>query len=371
MYVLVEDSSQNSIFNKAVVSKMRSTSALMGQFCSLLTCLSATVNTLAVIPTPQNRSNIFATTPLVNTTSLADDVDPRFGFKAIYAETEIQHTACFMNMVELMSQYAKRDWLGQVRRRHGIVLPEYPQVEIAVLPAAPATSIQVRLVIWGIWVGIRDIARVNKFREVEFEVLWEDEVVAYIYLTKPMDLQINGSNRTLGTDESLVLLSSPEEAASDILESSYSTENASDGLDAELFTWKPLFPPSAKPLTVVDVFITVMAGIKSVAPHPASEKVPGPYSSAAIDVFANMQFYLYKRRAPRTRPPFFQYIHVIKALRLIPAYMLEKKRFCELFFQMEVEGLTVGEGYLQQGHYVPPRFGLGDVLESKENVSLS
>ena len=307
----------------------------------------------------------------MNTTSLDTDIDSRFGLKALYDETKLPHTACFMNVVELLAQYAELDWLSKVKRRHGIVLPEYPQVEIAVLPAAPATSIEVRLVVWGIWVGIRDIVGRNMFQEAEFELFWENKVVAYISFTQPMDPQVTGSNRTLGTNESLTLLSNPNQAASEILDTSNSTEDSSDALNDGRFTWKPLFPPHPKTLTVVEVFLTVLAGLKNAAPHPASEKVPGPYSSAAVDVYANVQFYLYKRRIPRTKPPFFQYIHIIKALRLVPAYLLEKKRFCELFFDIEVSGLAIGEGFLEKGRYVPPGFDLGDVLESKENVSLS
>ena len=346
----------------------------MGQICSLLAYLLTTVNTLAVISTPQSLSNTFATIPLVNITSLDTSIDPRFGFKALYDDNNIPHTACFMNVVELLAQYAELDWLSKVRQRHGIVLPEYPQVEIAVLPAAPATSVEVRLIVWGIWVGIRDIVERNLFQEAEFEVFWEGKVVAYISITRPMgpmDAQVTGSNRTLGTNESLTLLSSPNEAANDILDTSISTENSSDALNEGRFTWKPFFPPQAKTLTVVEVFLTVMAGLKNAAPHPASEKVAGPHASAAVDVYANVQFYLYKRRSPRKKPPFFQYTHIIKALRLVPAYMFDKGRLCELFFDMEVSGVAVGEGYLEKGHYVPPGFDLGDVLESKENVSLS
>lgn len=371
MCVLIEDSSLNTLFNKAAILEMRSLSAFVGQFCSLLACLSITVNTLAIISTPQSLSNTFATTPLVNITSLDTTIDPRFGIKASYDDNNIPHTACFMNVVELLARYAELDWLSKVGQRHGIVLPEYPQVEIAVLPAAPATSVEVRLIFWGIWVGIRDIVGRNMFQEAEFEVSWEGKVVAYISITKPMDLQVTGSNRTLGANESLTLLSSPNEAASTILDTSNSTENSSDALDEGRFTWKPFFPPQANTLTIVEVFLTVMAGLKNAAPHPASEKVPRPYASAAVDVYANVQFYFYKRRFPRTKPPFFQYIHIIKALRLVPAYMFENKRFCELFFDIEVSGLSVGEGYLEKGHYVPPGFDLGDVLESKENVSLS
>lgn len=350
---------------------MRCSNAAVGQICSLLACLFTAVNTLALTSPPRTLSNAFASSRLVNTTTLDTTIDPRFGFMAKYGETNLPLTPCFMNVVELLAQYAELDWLSKVRQRHGVVLPAYPQVEIAVLPAAPANSVEVRLVVWGIWVGIRDIVTRNSFHEAEFDVLWDREVVAYIYFTKPMDLQVTSSNGSLGTDEPLTLLPSPNETTGGILVNANSTESSSDALNEGRFNWRPLFPPEAKTLTVVEVFLTVMAGLKNAAPHPASEKVPGPYASAAIDVYANMQFYLHKRRIPRTKPPFFQYIHVIKSLRMVPGYMLEKKRFSEMFFSMEVSGIPVGEGYLKKGPYAPPRFVLGDMLGPKDNVSIS
>ena len=276
-----------------------------------------------------------------------------------------------MNVVELFSQYAELDWLSKAKLRHGVVLPAYPQVEIAMLPAAPATSVEVRFVIWGLWVGIRHIIGENSFHEAEFELFWDHVVVAYIYLTLPMDLQTANSNQTLGPDGTLTLWSPPNETTVGVPNTSNSTQNSSDALNEGHFGFHPLFPPHAETLTVVEVFLTVIAGLKNAAPHRASDKVPGPFASAASDVDASVRFYFHNRRTPRTRPPFFQYIHVIKALKLIPSYMLEKRRFSELAFSIEVSGTWLVDGYLEKGHYRPPQFVSGDMLEPKENVSLS
>ena len=276
-----------------------------------------------------------------------------------------------MNVVELLSRYAEYDWLSRVGRRSGIVLPAYPQVEIAVIPAPPARSIEVRTVIWGIWVAIRDMISNNNFHEAEMDILWELEVVAYIYITLPMDLKIAGQNGSLGTDEALTLLPGSNITTGGNLDISNTTGYSPDALNQGTFSWQPVFGPSAKILTVFEVFLTVMAGLKNAAPHAASDKVPGAYASSAMNVYANVQFYIHKRRSPRPKPPYFQYIHVIKALRLVPGYMLEKKQFSELAFMIEVDGILVGEGYLEKGHYVPPRFDIDDMVGPKDNVSLS
>ena len=302
-------------------------------------------------------------------------MDQRFGIKAVYTDSDIPKTPCLMNVVELLAQYAELDWLSTVKQRHGVVLPEYPQVEIAVLPAAPATSIEVRVVVWGIWAAIRDIMEKNKFFEVEFEILWDGEVVAYIYFTKPMDRPTPASsNGTLGTaGEPVTLLAlSNTTGDDDILDTPTSTANPPNLTTRGVFEWTPFFTPTAKTLTPVEVFLTVLAGLKNAAPPAASDKVPGPYASAAVGVFANVQFYIHKRRSPRPRPPFFQYIHVITALRRVPAYMLQQARFAELVFVIKVDEVVVGEGYLEKGHYVPPLWALeDDGLGARLNVSLS
>ena len=350
---------------------MAHSSPSIGQICFLLTYTFTVVNTLAITQPPLSLSNAFANSPTVNVTALDLTIDPRFGFTAEYGETTLPATPCLMSIVDLVAQYAELDWQSKVGQRHGVVLPEYPQVEIAVLPAASASSVEVRLIIWGFWIGIRDMVRINKFPEAEFEILWEREVVAYIYITKPMDLQTTSNNGTLGADKPLTLLPGSNTTIGGILDTANTTEYSPDALSDGDFSWEPIFSPLAKTLTVFEVFLTVMAGLKNAAAPAASDKVPRAYASAATGVDANVQFYIHKRSTPRPRPPYFQYIHVIKALRLVPQYMLQRKMFAEMIFVIKVDGIPVGEGFLEKGHYIPPRFGLGDIFGPKDNVTLS
>ena len=357
--------------NECSVLKMRYPIAIVGQTLSSLTYLLTIVNALTLISPPQTSSHTLLPPSLVNTTVLDLTIDPRFGFKAEYGETNLPVTPCLMNVVELLARYAMLDWMSKVGSRAGIVLPEFPEVEIAVIPAAPAASVEVHLIIWGIWAGIRDIIQTKNFHEAEFEVYWESKVVAYIYFAKPLDLSVTSSNETQGTGETLTLLPSLNDTTGGTLDNFNSTDESSHALNKEPFSWDPFFIPDGKTLTIFEVFLTVMAGLKSTALHAASEKVPGPYAAAAVDVDANVQFFLHQRRSPRPKPPYFRYIHIIEALRLVPGYMLDKRKFRELLFTIEIDGIKVGEGYLEKGRYVPPRFIPGDMLWPKDNVSLS
>ena len=347
---------------------MRCSSARVGQVGSVILSWLAAVNAVPVASTPHTLSD---TPAIVNATNL-DAIDNRFSFRVEYTDSKIPVTPCLMNVVELMAEYAQRDWLSRVKVRHGSVLPGYPQVEIAVIPAAPATSVEVRMVVLGLWATLSDMVSRNNFYEAEFDLLWERSVVAHLYYTKPMEAQDANSNGTSGTDVPLTLLPNPSSGAvGDTLDTLNQTQNSPALWNDETFHWIPIFPPLAQTLTVMDVFLTVIAGLKTAAPPAATDKVPGPFASAAQNVFANMQFYLHKRRAPRTQPPYFQYIHIIKALRMVPAYMLERRKFAEFFFTIDIDSITVGEGYLEKGHYVPPLFIPGDTLGPKINVSIS
>lgn len=329
------------------------------------------MNSIAVNAPKQPLSEIFTTSLLLSSKAPDPRIDPRFGYKAIYGEISLPITPCFMNAVELMAQYAELDYMSKARKRHGVVLPAYPQVEMAVLPVAPATSVEIRLIIWGIWEGIRDMLNSkNGFKEAEFQIKWSGKVVAFIYFTKPLDLQRSSGNGTQDqVEKDLDLSLGLNETTINVPDTLNNI--TSDALTDAQFTWMPLFIQGGKTLTPVEVFVTVLAGLKSAAQPAATDKVPGPFASSADGFDANMQFYLHKRRVPRTSPPFFQYIHIIKSLRLIPGYMLEKKKFADLGFGVVVSGKVIAEGILEKGPYIPYSLVSGDLLGPDYNVSIS
>ncbi len=293
-------------------------------------------------------------------------IDPRFSFNSIYGDASLPKTPLFMNLVELMSQYAELGWTSRVGERHGVVLQSFPQVEMAILPAAPATSVENRLIIWGLWGGISNIIRRNKFNEVEIEIRWDDELVAYINLTRPLDLQDNGGNGTQGKVEKDL---DPSLSLNETF-----NNGTSDGLDTLTysdFDWLPRYAQGGKLLTPVEAFVTILAGLKNIAPAEATDKVLAPFTSSADGTDAHLAFYFHGRRSPRTKRPFFQYIHVIKSLRLIPGYFLDNRKFADLEFGIGIHGIAVAEGYMEKGPSIQGTLVSEDVLGFNSTISTS
>ena len=281
---------------------------------------------------------------------LGDWNDPRFVMHAEYGATDLPVTPIFMNAVELMAQFAGLDFTARIRRRRGVVLPAYPQVEIAVIPAPPATTVEVRLIIWGIYGIVLDMVQKNKFREYEAEVFWIDQFMAYIYFTKPMDTLLNINNVSQISDQ-LDIPNITSVTATTSMDSI--PNNTNIAADTDHFDWNPSFKPAGKNLFPKDIFLLTMGVIRTIAPNAATEMVDGAFfvSSEIVDV--NMQVYLHRRRAPRTQPPFLQYGHVVEAARRIPGWMLEQKRWAEFFCAIDISHRPVGNLVVGKGPYTP------------------
>lgn len=272
--------------------------------------------------------------------------------RVAYGVNSIPATAVFMNTIELSAQYAELDWMGRTRNRHGIVLSEYPQVEIALLAAGRGKGINVRLAIWGLYGALLDMVFSNRFIENEIELIWDDQVVASLFFTQPLDADTprvnNDSNRLIPplprnlTDEGPNTTPEPVQAGG-----------------TGSFDWKPIFTPSGKTIPAKDVFLIVMGSIKALAPHAMTDKVMGAFHVNSKFTDANMQAYLQNRRVPRTSPPFFQFAHVLEAVRRVPAWMLAQRKFAEFACRIEVSTIPVGSLLIEKGPFVGPSSAAG------------
>ncbi|KAL8940718.1 MAG: hypothetical protein Q9216_002668 [Gyalolechia sp. 2 TL-2023] len=281
--------------------------------------------------------------------------------RVVYGEDPLPATAVFMNAIELCAQYVELDFLGRTGERHGIVLPEYPQVQIALLAPATATrrkTIKVRLAIWALYGALLDMTLNNKFRENEWEIIWDKEVVASLFFTLPLDADslktANGTARLIPPlpQKDLIEISEPVPAR----------VNSGTGH----FDWKPVFVPNGKILPAKSVFLLTMGTLKAIAPNALTDKVLGPFHVGSDAIDANLQAYLQNRRTPRTSPPYFQFGHVLAAARRIPAWMLARRKFAEFFCSVEVSTRPVGAMLIEKGHFRPP-----SIEEFGGNISTS
>ncbi|KAL8988924.1 MAG: hypothetical protein Q9169_008476 [Polycauliona sp. 2 TL-2023] len=289
--------------------------------------------------------------------TLVEEDDPRFSMRSEVSSTKLPPTAVLMCAIELAARYAEKDYLGPTTRRQGIVLPQYPQVEIAVIPVPPARTIQVRLVMYAIYGIVLDMMFGDGFYETEVEILWDDEVKAHMYFTLPLDkssLRQDGNpSRNLFTwamsmnNASII----PEE------ETSVSTTTTTDPPPlGTIFDWRPVYKPNGENMPLFGIFLLCLGAIKTVARFPITARIPEPVHIGSELVSANLQIWPEVRA--RATPPYFRYGHVLEAARRIPGWQLERRRFAEFFCGIEANGVPLGVIVLEKGRFDP---GLGEI----------
>ncbi|KAL9600010.1 MAG: hypothetical protein Q9219_003479 [cf. Caloplaca sp. 3 TL-2023] len=317
-------------------------------YCMLAACSAAATTTQIPPPPPPHPPRVNGT--LISSPKLRlahDTTDPRFSIQISKSETKLPPTPVLMNAVELSAQYAEMDFVGRAPQRQGIVLPSFPQIEIAVLPEPPARSVEVRLVLWAIYEIILDMVSSSRFCECEVVVRWEGLVKAHVYFTLPLDDNEKGYRLPPAGSKG----GFPNQ-----VDNNNNNNNISEPINT-LFSWRPTYKPSAHNLPPASIFLLSLSTLKTIAPHPLNEQVPAPFhiSPYPSSVDANLQVYFEhfpSRRRPA--PPFLRYSHVLEAVRRLPGWMLARRRFAEFFASVEGGGggRPIGVVVVEKGEFV-------------------
>lgn len=259
--------------------------------------------------------------------------------QVIYGVTDIPITSVIMNTVELMAHYAEMDFLGGAR--HG-----YPQVEIALIPAPPATTVEVRLVIWALYGAVIDMTFNNGFKESEIPFSWDADIVGYLYFTIPEDSHPDSNNETKSA-QAAGLVNITDVANSSTYTSTFKA------LGIGQFDWTPVYKPDGETIPLQDVFILTMGLLKAVAAYAAADRIRWPFHIGSDMVNTHAEIHLQGSGTPRSRPPYFQYGHIIEVTRRVPEWMLEQRKFAELWASIKSNSQLIGLLSYLKGPYQP------------------
>ncbi|KAI4088314.1 MAG: hypothetical protein LQ339_008729 [Xanthoria mediterranea] len=271
---------------------------------------------------------------------LTEEDDPRFSMNVDMSATSLPPTAVLMNAVELAAQYAGMEYLARVPQRHGIVLAQFPQVEIAIVPARPARTVEVRLIMYTIYGAILEMKFGRGFHECEIEVLWENQIKAYVYFTPPTNDKSSPTGRFKENVSRLSRnLSAPESKPTNLTSSSVNT----------VFDWTPVYEPRGQNIPPFEVFLLALGAIKVVAVLSTTTRVGEPLHIGSELLNANFQVWPEMRRSVGQ----MRYGHVLEAARRIPGWQLARHRFAEFFAGIEANRRPLGVVLIQKGQYVP------------------
>lgn len=250
-----------------------------------------------------------------------------------------------MTIVNVLSILADVDYHGQIRELH-YTMVRYPDIAIDIQPVGDRGEVENRLVVWGLYYGVKTIVEDQMSIDCEVALYWDEQLVALLSfkgtgIALPMILNdtLSGVNSSVGSDS----------AGSNI--SSINT-----GLGVHFHA-----PADAPSLSYLEVFVTIMATLKDLAQFGSTQYM-GPFVAGAGEGYdANINFAICD--PPRTRPPYFQVRSAIEAVRQMPNWILERGRWCEVGFYVMISEAFVGSGALERGGVA----GVDGVVVVREN----
>ncbi|KAL8785109.1 MAG: hypothetical protein Q9195_008781 [Heterodermia aff. obscurata] len=179
------------------------------------------------------------------------------------------------------------------------------------------------------------------FVAVKFVLLWEGKNVGELYFARSSDVQEPvAGNRSLE-------LKDPTHA------SNLSMPAPSNGFEQTPILKFPNLPDASNAVVKIycrldgydlepnDVFRLVISALSSIAPVPATQRIPRFRTEAD---YGSLRINLERPHPIRRYPPFLEATHAIKALGALPQYMLDKGLFSEIDVRIEVSDVIVAEG---------------------------
>lgn len=219
-------------------------------------------------------------------------------------------------------------------------LPNYPEVSIDFVPVPPAKSVETKILVWGLYGAINDIVGRRQFRGVEFDLLWNGKVVAWLRF------ESTAKDKLEATNQRKQLTFRPTISLTYINNDTKPPDLRNDNIDLiddpTSFFFSAQYTPYSKPLSIFQAFMSVFSALVQIAPFPSTSIVK-PLAYEAQD-FNSRIVVLKTERKVR---PFFEYRWLIEGLKRILEFMLEAAKFEELGWKIEIDGKEVGSGYCE------------------------
>lgn len=271
--------------------------------------------------------------------------DVRLRLRGHYGSDPLNIITVLMNTVNGLANLAHQPFQKRIPGFHVDILPWYADLDISIQPAGAGRDVEVQVAVTALYFVVYGMIKDKVFHDADFDIVWDGDVVGHIRITKAV-----GSSRIVGGGFSKSQISSeqPVLLGNDTIAADLT---ASSGLLGDGIHLHFHYLPDGARMSFQEVFVTLMAALKSLSHFPSAHVVE-PFRTGARGFDARLQFY--GDDTPRTEPPFLTYALLIDTVRQIPFYMVDSKKFAELQVVVVVDEELVGQALLERG---PPELG--------------
>ena len=306
---------------------------------SLNLCLCFELSSSTVLPVfaSSNSFQIFSSNV---SSTLNYEPDPRFTIRPISYGPPIDKTSCFISAIQYLVQQTQLNFNGNVRWSSWTSPdPRFSSVEISITPGTGAVTVDRHFLIWGLAKAAYFMlpSEGMNFVAVKFVLLWEGNNVGVLYFARSSDAQeAIAGNRSLELEKSTQFSNLSTLAPSNDFEQT--PINLPDVINDGVKVYCRLRGYDLEPN---DVYRLIISSLSSIAPVPATQRIPKFRTEAD---YGNLRINFERPHPIRRYPPFFEATHAIRALGVLPQFMLDKGLFSEVDVRIEVPDVLVAEG---------------------------
>lgn len=304
---------------------------LIGVICSARLVSAATIPLAQTIdPSPID--------PLLTSiTTVGAHIDSRFSITTTFLDIAIDENDCLMNVIIAMASLSAKIFTRPIEP------PTYrddrhPSVIILARSPPGGGLIEVRFLLWGLYLGIRSMLQGKDWRSAEFTLSWEGARVGYLSFG-----QFGAQHLLQGSNNSTGFLTQKKSTDS----SNTSAISGHINTITQIASPNPAFYIEVDPtsfgasLPKINIFMAVLECLLYLAPRESSEVllafsvIPSPY-----DVALRLQPIF------RTEEPFFDYGIAALGLPTIPSKLISERhqQWTEVAFNYKVNDVLVGKG---------------------------
>ena len=278
---------------------------------------------------------------------LGADWDPRFEVHSVYAEVPIDEDQCLVEAVQILGEWVQMA-AGDLVVDAGYKDARLPKIWISVLGPGSGRPIQVRFLTGGLYLGIQGMIESRSFRKALFVIRWDGQLLGSIHITDPrIRLSSSGDNSTIDLRQR----SSPNTlalVASQAFNHSSSNLSVPDTLSDENLEITLKILSIGQPLPKYDAIMALMTVVFSGSSPTSRERIPHP----GLQITAPAPFEARLQVRPERTTSAWPYVTlrmVALVTRQIPAVLLlQARRWAEVEFQIEVEGVLVANCWLSK-----------------------
>ena len=244
-----------------------------------------------------------------------------------------------MNAVNAMMRLALENLTETISVRDYID-PDYPEVAIEPIVFPSRRRVEARVLLWGVWEGIRWMISHHSFRELVIGAYWDGILISNIWIRgNRRHLSVARGNDTLDITPRSRKIPTPN--ATVVSTPGLSMVDASNPLSDQHLTVSVTHVGDA--LGITEVFIAVFAALEYMAHFPSTDEVV-MFSVSPEDEQTTIG--ILEHEAHAAGPPFLEYQWVILGIAQIPGYMLQQRSFTEVVIEIFLNLVPLGEGFL-------------------------